>query len=106
MLTLLGVSLLGVSILLLVFALAVRFAGNSKPLGMVDYRLVSDTVALHRAVGNRMFLFPAMTLSVALCALQGLEAFLVAVGASTILLIAGVVWILHAASKFQRGGQA
>src|SRR5690606_18312040 len=44
--------------ILLAVALAVRFAGVSKPLNVVDYARVSDPVALHRWAGNRLLLLP------------------------------------------------
>jgi hypothetical protein len=102
MLTLLGICLFGLSVLLIVLALAVRFAGQSKPLNMVDYRRVSDTSALHRAVGNRLFLLPAVTAAIAAAAFHSPQAFLVAAGLGTILLIAAITWVLHVASTYLR----
>ena len=102
MLMLFGLCLLGLSVLLLVLALAVRFAGQSRPLNMVDYTRVSDLDALHRAVGNRMFLLPTLTAAIGAAAFQSQQAFLVAAGLGTILLIAAFAWILHVASTHQR----
>ncbi len=102
MLILLGLCLIGLSVLLLVLAFAVRFAGESKPLNLIDYSRVGDTSALHRAVGNRMFLLPALTFAIAAAALHSQQAFLIAACVGTILLIAAFAWILHAASAFQR----
>src|SRR5690606_1977614 len=48
--------------ILLAVALAVRFAGTSKPLNVVDYARVSDPVALHRWAGNRLLLLPVVFL--------------------------------------------
>ncbi|TXK59069.1 hypothetical protein [Alkalisalibacterium limincola] len=102
MLILLGICLIGLSVLLLVLALAVRFAGESKPLNMVDYTRVGDPGALHRAVGNRMFLLPALMAAIAGAALHSPQAFLIVGGVGTMLLIAAFAWILHVASTLQR----
>jgi len=101
MLTFLGVCLAGLSALLLVLALAVRFAGDSKPLNMVDYARVSDQTALHRSVGHRMLLLPGLTAAISAAALYSPQAFTIAASIGTALLIASLVWILHVASTFQ-----
>lgn len=61
-LTIFSVLLLGITPLLLVVALAVRFAKRAPVLSNVPYDNVSDREALHRRVGNKLFALPIASL--------------------------------------------
>lgn len=54
----LAVLMLAMSPILLAFALAVRYAGESRILNVTDYSRVKDRTSLHRWVGNRLLFLP------------------------------------------------
>lgn len=93
------VQLLLVPILLGV-GLAVRFAGSSKPLNVVNYENVKDAAALHRWAGNRLLLLPAGFLISGLVSLRepGLSAVLFGIMVAAILIVG--VWLGLGAEKF------
>jgi len=55
---------------LLIPAMAVRFAGKSRPLNIVNYARVKDPSALHRWAGNRLAVLPLLFLISGLVSLQ------------------------------------
>ncbi|KGM52341.1 hypothetical protein N792_04370 [Lysobacter concretionis Ko07 = DSM 16239] len=93
------VQLLLVPILLGV-GLAVRFAGSSRPLNVVNYANVKDAAALHRWAGNRLLLLPVGFLISGLVSLRepGLSALLFGIMVAAILIVG--IWLTLGAEKF------
>ena len=87
--------------ILLVVALAVRFAGNSKPLNNVDYARVKDPDALHRWAGNRLLMLPLIFCIGGLASFRSPGLALLLLGSATVstLLVAG--WLALGAEKYQ-----
>lgn len=56
--------------ILLLIALAVRSAGDSRILNVVDYSRVPSPAALHRWVGNRLLVLPILALLTGIVAWQ------------------------------------
>lgn len=89
--------------IMLALALAVRFAGNSKPLNIVDYTRVNDPAALHRWAGTRLLLLPAAFLVGGLASVHSSAGLaLLFLGASSVLCLCVAVWLASGAEKFQR----
>lgn len=86
---------------LLIPALAVRFAGKSRPLNIVNYARVKDPSALHRWAGNRLTVLPLLSLISGLVSLQkpSLSAALLMLMIITILIVA--VSLAVGSEKFQ-----
>ncbi|WP_411834663.1 hypothetical protein [Pseudoxanthomonas mexicana] len=101
MATLLAIIQLLLVPVLLVPALAVRFAGKSRPLNIVSYARVKDPAALHRWAGNRLAILPVLFLMSGLVSLQkpGLSAALLILMVLTVLIVA--VSLAVGAEKFQ-----
>ena len=58
-----GIVLLLVTPILLMVALAVRFAGNRPVLNSIDHSTIIDVAGLNRWAGNRLFLLPILSLA-------------------------------------------
>ena len=86
---------------LLVVALAVRFAGNSKPLNIVNYATVKDTAALHRWAGNRLFILPLAFAIAGVVSLKDPALALPLLGATTLLVIGLCVYLAIGSRKFE-----
>ena len=99
--TLLAIVQLGLVPILLVVALAVRSAGNSKPLNVVDYARVTDPVALHHWAGNRLLLLPLVFCLTGLLSFRNPGLALLLFGAATIMSLCLAVWLALGAEKFQ-----
>ncbi|WP_349998359.1 hypothetical protein [Stenotrophomonas lacuserhaii] len=86
---------------LLIPALAVRFAGKSRPLNIVNYARVKDPSALHRWAGNRLAVLPLLFLISGLVSLHkpSLSAALLTLMIITMLVVA--VSIAVGSEKFQ-----
>ena len=100
---LLSVGLLMVTPILLMAALAVRFAGDSRILNSIDYATITDPAALHRWAGNRLLILPALSLMFGMLSIH--RPLLSIVGCGT-LALAGlviVIWILAGSDKFRIG---
>lgn len=87
--------------ILLAVALAVRFAGNSKPLNIVDYVRVTDPTALHRWAGTRLLLLPIAFLIGGLASLRAPWLSLVCFGVTTVFCLCIAAWIALGAERFQ-----
>ncbi len=87
--------------ILLVVALAVRFAGTSKPLNVVDYARVSDPVALHRWAGNRLLLLPVVFLVGSYTSYRFPALALLILGVATVVCLCVAVWRALGAERFQ-----
>ena len=86
---------------LLIIALSVRFAGNSRPLNIVDYSKVSNAAALHRWAGDRLFVLPAAFAAAGIQSLRQPSWALPLLGATTLLVILVCVYLAVGARKFQ-----
>lgn len=86
--------------ILLAAALAVRFAGTSRILNIVDYSRVADPAALHRWAGNRLLLLPAVSAGLGFAGLEypPLAIPLVIVFVMMVLGMAG--WIAAGSGRF------
>lgn len=87
--------------LLVVVALAVRFAGNSKPLNVVDYARVTDPAALHRWAGTRLLLLPVAFLVGGLASFRSPGLALLFLGAASAVCLVVAVWVALGAEKFK-----
>jgi len=87
--------------ILLAVALAVRFAGTSKPLNVVDYTRVSDPVALHRWAGNRLLLLPFAFLLGGYTSYRLPGLALLLLGGATVACLFVAVWLALGAERFQ-----
>lgn len=87
--------------MLLAVALAVRFAGNSKPLNVVDYDRVTDRAALHRWAGDRLLLAPAIFFIGGLASLRFPELALLFLGGATIACLCAAAWLALGSERFQ-----
>jgi uncharacterized protein (UPF0261 family) len=94
------VQLIAVPVLLVV-TLAVRFAGNSKPLNIVNYANVKDIPGLHRWAGNRLFVLPIAFAAAGIVSLKHPALGLPLLGATTLLVIGLCVFLAIGASKFE-----
>ena len=86
--------------ILLVVALATRFAGKSKPLNIVDYNRVLDAPALHRWAGNRLLVLPLGFCASGVISLQQPSASLVLFAIMTLALLGVGIWITIGAERF------
>ena len=87
--------------ILLAMALAVRFAGTSKPLNVVDYARVSDPVTLHRWAGNRLLLLPSAFLVGGYTSYRFPDLALLLLGGATVACLCVAVWLALGAERFQ-----
>lgn len=87
--------------ILLAVALAVRFAGASKPLNFVDYARVTDPFALHRWAGTRLLLLPTAFLICGLASLRIPGLVLLFLGIATVICLCVAVWLALGAERFQ-----
>lgn len=88
--------------ILLVVALAVRFAGKSRPLNNVNYGRVQDAAALHRWAGNRLLLLPAGFLASGLVALRHPLLTWPLLGIMLVAVLVVGTWLALGAERFQR----
>ena len=97
----LSVLLLVAGALLGVFALAVRFAGNTAILSGIREGDVPDMAALNRWAGNRLMLLPVVALGFGAA---GLREPLYGLAGLFVLLVAGfgiIGWLLLGAERFR-----
>ena len=86
-----AVVLLGITPILLVVMLAVRFAGKTPILNFVDYAAIRHPAELHKRVGNILLVLPALSASSGVLALN-LPDFAGGVIAAFVVLSIGFVW--------------
>ena len=87
---------------LLAVAVAIRSAGQTKPLNVVDYARVADPAALHRWAGNRLLLLPAAFLASGMASWQFPALALLFLGGATLACLCVAVWIALGAESFTR----
>ena len=98
-----SVAILIAAPLLLLIALAVRFAGSAKILNVVDYSKVRDAQALHVWAGNRLILLALTTAALGGAFLASPTfSFLYLAGFIVVVLLV-VIWLAVGASKFRVG---
>jgi hypothetical protein len=97
-----GIVLLAITPVLAAVALAVKFAGDSRPLNMIDYRKVADAGALHCWAGNHLAALPLLSLLLGGAAFLYPALALVFLGLFVVLGFAIAVWVALGAEAFQQ----
>lgn len=87
---------------LLAVAVAIRSAGQAKPLNVVDYARVADPAALHRWAGNRLLLLPVAWLASGMASWQFPALALLFLGGATLACLCVAVWIALGVERFAR----
>jgi hypothetical protein len=95
------VTMLAAFPVLLVAGLAVRFAGTSRVLNLVDYSQIADIPGLNRWAGNRLLLLPATSLFLAILSWKVPSASAAALASFVMIVAAVVIWIAFGSSKFK-----
>ena len=96
-----SVVLLLVTPILLIAALAVRFAGNYRVLNSIDYSTITDLTGLHRWAGNRLFLLPLLSFLFGTLSLNSPTLSIIGGGVLVLATLIVVVWILAGSDKFR-----
>ena len=96
-----AIALFIVSPILVIIALAVRFAGNSRPLNIVDYNRVEDATSLHRWTGNRLAILPATSLILGYVSFQNSRLSLLLLGLFIAIVLVVGAWVALGAERFQ-----
>lgn len=96
-----AIALFIVSPILVIIALAVRFAGNSRPLNIVDYNRVEDATSLHRWAGNRLAILPATSLILGYVSFQNSRLSLLLLGLFIAIVLVVGAWVALGAERFQ-----
>lgn len=97
----LGVLLLLISPILLLAALAVRFAGGRKVLNSIDYASVLNPEGLHRWAGNRLFLLPLASMAFGGISLWRPNLAVMSCCATVLVCIFVWIWIAVGSDKFR-----
>ena len=87
---------------LLAVAVAIRSAGQAKPLNVVDYARVADRAALHHWAGNRLLLLPAVFLASGMASWQFPALALLFLGGATLACLCVAVCIALGTERFTR----
>lgn len=99
-----SIVLLLVTPILLIAALAVRFAGARQVLNSIDYSTVADPAGLHRWSGNRLLLLPLLSLVFGALSIGRPALSIIGAGVVVLAAVLVVVWIMAGSDKF-RGGR-
>jgi hypothetical protein len=89
--------------ILLAIALAVRFAGTSKILNIVDYARVSNIPDLHRWAGNRLLVLPLISSSLGVLSFYQPNYSIICFVLFVVSVISVVIWLAISSSQFTRG---
>ena len=89
--------------ILLVAALAVRFAGDRRVLNSIDYSTIADLAALNRWAGNRLLALPVLSLVFGMLALRHPSLGIVGGGAVALAGLLILVWIAAGSDRFPAG---
>ena len=87
--------------ILLAVALAVRFAGKSTPLNVVDYARVTDPEALHQWAGARLLVLPATFLVGGLASYSQPALAPLFLGIAILVCLGVAAWLVLGAERFQ-----
>ncbi len=98
-----SIVLLLVTPILLVAALAVRFAGNRRILNSIDYSTITDLAGLNRWSGNRLLLLPLLSFLFGALSLNRPALSIIGCGTVVLAAVLVIVWIAAGSDKF-RGG--
>lgn len=99
-----SILLLVVTPILLVAALAVRFAGNRRVLNSIDYSSNTDLVGLNRWAGNRLFALPVVSFLFGAASLSRPALAIVGCGTVALVGVLVMVWIAVGSDRFQSKG--
>ncbi len=88
--------------ILLAVALAVRFAGTSQILNIVDYARVANVTGLHRWAGNRLLLLPVISLLLGVLSLYQPAYSVICIILFVVSVISVVVWLAIGSNQFTR----
>jgi hypothetical protein len=100
------VTMLAAFPILLVTGLAVRFAGTSRVLNLVDYSQIANVPGLNRWAGNRLLLLPATSLFLAVLSWRVPNASAAVLAIFVISIAVVVTWVAVGSSKFKSAGTA
>jgi hypothetical protein len=81
-------------------ALAVRFAGTSRVLNVVDYSRVADPQSLHVWAGNRLLALAAICAGLAGCSLAFPQASPLLLAVAVIAVVAVAIWVAAGSARF------
>jgi len=87
---------------LLAVAVAIRSAGQAKPLNVVDYARVTDPAALHHWAGNRLLLLPVAWLASGMASWQLPTLTLLFLCGAMLACLCVATWIALGAERFAR----
>ena len=88
--------------IVLMGALAVRFAGTSRVLNVVDYSRVADPRSLHVWAGNRLLALAAICAVLAGCSLAFPQASPLLLAAAVSAVVGIAIWVATGSTKFQQ----
>ena len=94
------IAIVVMTLVVLIAALAVRFAGDSRVLNVVDYSRVADPRSLHAWAGNRLLALAAICAGLSGCALAFPRTSLWLLGAAVIAVVAIAIWIATGSARF------
>jgi hypothetical protein len=86
--------------ILLVVALAVRFAGNARILNTIDYSRIAHPAALHRWAGNRLLLLPLFSVVIGLLCFHFSPLTVPLMIAFAVGVIAVAIWVAAGSARF------
>ena len=90
-------------LILLVVALAVRFAGNAHILNVVNYAQVADVAALHRWAGNKLLVLPLLSVVIGLVSLRSPSLAFPLVFVLATAIVAVAIWVAVGSARFGVG---
>ena len=99
-----GILLLVITPILLVAALAVRFAGNRRVLNSIDYSSITDLAGLNRWAGNRLSALPLVSFLFGATSLSHPALSIIGCGSAVLVGVLVVVWIAVGSDRFQSKG--
>ncbi|WP_305806701.1 hypothetical protein [Stenotrophomonas sp. YIM B06876] len=96
-----AIALFLVTPILAIIALAVRHAGNSRLLNIVNYSKVADAASLHRWAGNRLAILPAASFTLGYAAFRISSFASISLGLFAVAAFIIGVWLAFGAERFQ-----
>ena len=88
--------------IMLVCALVVRFAGDSRVLNVIDYSRVSNPQALHAWAGNRLLALTAICATLAGCSLVFPQVSPLLFATAVIAIVIVAIWIAVGSVRFHQ----
>ena len=96
------IAILVLTPIILISALVVRFAGDSRVLNVVDYSRVSDPQALHAWAGNRLLALTVICAILAGCSLAFPQISPLLFAAAVIAIVTIAIWIAVGSTRFHQ----